>query len=99
MAKSTAIVTGGAGFIGSHVVEALIGEGWEAIVLDDLSTGNARQVPDEASLEVLDITDRELLDRTVDAVRPSVIFHLAAQASVTRSVAARGTAWSTSSAP
>jgi UDP-glucose 4-epimerase len=87
MSKRTAIVTGGAGFIGSHLVDALIAEGWSAVVLDDLSTGDARRIPDQASLEVLDITDRDLLDRTVDAVRPAAVFHLAAQASVTASVA------------
>jgi UDP-glucose 4-epimerase len=87
MSKSTAIVTGGAGFIGSHVLDALIAQGWAAVVLDDLSTGDARRVPDQASLEVVDVTNRDLLDRTIDAARPSVIFHLAAQASVTRSVA------------
>lgn len=87
MSKTTAVVTGGAGFIGSHVLEALTAAGWEAVVLDDLSTGDPRHVPDEASLEVVDISNRDLLDRTVDAARPSVIFHLAAQASVTRSVA------------
>lgn len=86
MSKTTAVVTGGAGFIGSHVVDALIAEDWEVLVVDDLSTGQARRVPDAASLEVLDITDRDALDRAVDAARPSVIFHLAAQASVTRSV-------------
>jgi len=82
-----AIVTGGAGFIGSHVLDALIAESWEGVAIDDLSSGSARRVPDQASLEVLDITDRDALDRTVDAVRPAVIFHLAAQASVIRSVA------------
>ena len=87
MLKGRALVTGGAGFIGSHVIDALIAEGWSAVVLDDLSTGDPRRVPDEAALEVVDITNRDLLDRTVDAVRPAVIFHLAAQASVTRSVA------------
>ncbi|HEY5316676.1 MAG TPA: NAD-dependent epimerase/dehydratase family protein [Solirubrobacteraceae bacterium] len=87
MGKTTAIVTGGAGFIGSHVLDALITEGWQTVVVDDLSTGDAQRVPDQASLEVLDITDRELLDRAFDAARPSVVFHLAAQASVTRSVA------------
>jgi UDP-glucose 4-epimerase len=87
MSTGTAIVTGGAGFIGSHLGDALIAEGWSVVVLDDLSAGDARQVPDEASLEVVDVTNRELLDRTIDAVRPSAIFHLAAQASVTRSVA------------
>ena len=86
MPKATAIVTGGAGFIGSHVLDLLIAEGWETVVVDDLSAGDARRVPDGASLEVVDITNRDLLDRTVDAARPTVIFHLAAQASVTRSV-------------
>lgn len=86
MPKHTAIVTGGAGFIGSHVVDALIAEGWATVVVDDLSTGKARQVPDEASLEVLDVTERDKLDRVFDATRPSVVFHLAAQASVTVSV-------------
>jgi UDP-glucose 4-epimerase len=86
MSKTTAIVTGGAGFIGSHVVDLLLAENWEVIVVDDLSSGDARRVAGEASLEVIDITDREALDRTIDAARPSVIFHLAAQASVIVSV-------------
>jgi UDP-glucose 4-epimerase len=86
MPKTTAVVTGGAGFIGSHVVDLLLAENWEVIVVDDLSTGDARRVADGATLEVVDITDRESLDRTIDAARPSVIFHLGAQASVTLSV-------------
>jgi len=86
MSKTTAVVTGGAGFIGSHVVDLLLAEGWEVIVVDDLSTGDARRVAGGASLEVVDITDRESLDRTIDAARPSVIFHLGAQSSVTVSV-------------
>jgi UDP-glucose 4-epimerase len=81
------IVTGGAGFIGSHVVDALLGDGRSVVVIDDLSTGSASRVPHEASLEVVDIADAEALDRVVDAARPSAIYHLAAQSSVTRSVA------------
>jgi UDP-glucose 4-epimerase len=86
MTKTTAIVTGGAGFIGSHVVDMLLGEGREVIVVDNLSTGNAARVADQATLEVIDITDADALDRVIDAARPAVIFHLAAQASVTVSV-------------
>ena len=86
MPNKTAIVTGGAGFIGSHVVDLLLGEDWRVTVIDDLSTGDARRVAAEASLEVIDITDRESLDRIVDAVAPSAVFHLGAQSSVTVSV-------------
>jgi len=85
-----AMVTGGAGFIGSHVVDALLADDWRVVVVDDLSTGNAERVADEATLEVVDITDRARLDSVVDAARPQAVFHLAAQASVTRSVADPG---------
>jgi UDP-glucose 4-epimerase len=84
------MVTGGAGFIGSHVVDALLADDWRVVVVDDLSTGDARRVASEATLEVVDITDREGLDSVVDSARPEAIFHLAAQASVTRSVADPG---------
>jgi UDP-glucose 4-epimerase len=81
-----ALVTGGAGFIGSHVVELLLGEGYEVRVVDDLSTGSRGNLPAGVTLDVLDISDREALDAAVDEAPPSVVFHLAAQASVTRSV-------------
>lgn len=83
----TAIVTGGAGFIGSHVVDALIAEGMTVVVVDDLSTGDRDRVAREAALEIVDITDRESLDRVFDQARPSAVLHLAAQSSVTVSVA------------
>ena len=86
MAKSTAVVTGGAGFIGSHVVDMLLAEGREVVVIDDLSTGKASRVADAATLEVVDITDRAALDRVIDAAAPAAIFHLGAQSSVTVSV-------------
>jgi UDP-glucose 4-epimerase len=84
---SSAVVTGGAGFIGSRTADLLLEEGWDVLIIDDLSTGRRSNVADAATLEVLDISDREAFDRAVDAVEPSVIFHLGAQASVTRSVA------------
>jgi UDP-glucose 4-epimerase len=82
----TVIVTGGAGFIGSHVVDALLAEGRRVVVVDDLSTGLAENVADAADLEVADIADAKALDDVVDAAAPRAIFHLAAQSSVTVSV-------------
>lgn len=90
MTPKTAVVTGGAGFIGSHVVDALLAEGARVTVVDDLSTGRERQVADAANLEVVDIADRPGLDAVIDAVRPTAIYHVAAQASVTASVADPG---------
>ena len=77
-----AIVTGGAGFIGSHVVEALLARGDEVLVLDDLSSGKRENVPDGARLEEADI--REPLDLHFDGAE--VCFHLAAQVDVRVSV-------------
>lgn len=85
-----AIVTGGAGFIGSHVVDALLAAGHEVTVVDDLSSGSAAKVPDGARLCELDIVDRHALERVFEQVRPTAVFHLAAQASVTASVADPG---------
>lgn len=81
------LVTGGAGFIGSHLVDALLADGVRATVIDDLSSGDARRVADGADLHRLDITDRPAFDAVVDELEPEAIFHLAAQSSVTVSVA------------
>ena len=79
-------MTGGAGFIGSHMVELLLADGWNIVVADDLSTGNADNVPPEVTLETVDITDRAAFDSVADALQPTAIFHLGAQSSVTVSV-------------
>ncbi len=78
------MVTGGAGFIGSHVADALTARGDEVHVLDDLSSGRRENVPAGAELHVADIRDPGTV---FEAVRPEVVFHLAAQASVSVSVA------------
>ena len=83
---NTVLVTGGAGFIGSHVVDALVDAGNEVIVIDDLSSGDPDRVNQAATLETVDITDRSKLDPLVDRASPTAIYHLAAQASVTASV-------------
>jgi UDP-glucose 4-epimerase len=80
------IVTGGAGFIGSHVVDALLAAAREVTVIDDLSSGNPDRVAREAQLRELDIVDRDALLAVIEEVSPSEIFHLAAQASVVASV-------------
>jgi UDP-glucose 4-epimerase len=79
-----AVVTGGAGFIGSHVVEALLARGDEVTVVDDLSNGKRENVPGGAELVVADI--REGLERVFEESRPEVVFHLAAQVDVRVSV-------------
>jgi UDP-glucose 4-epimerase len=78
-----AIVTGGAGFIGSNLVDALLARGDEAHALDDLSKGLRENVAAAAELHVADIREP---DEIFDAVRPDVVFHLAAQADVRVSV-------------
>jgi UDP-glucose 4-epimerase len=81
-----AIVTGGAGFIGSHITDALLARGDSVVVVDNLATGKRERVPDGAELAELDIRDSTAMRDLVDRVRPSAIFHLAAQADVRRSV-------------
>src|SRR5258708_27174486 len=78
-----AIVTGGAGFIGSNLVDALLARGDAVHVLDDLSKGRRENVSAGAELHVADIRNP---DAVVDAVRPDVVYHLAAQADVRVSV-------------
>src|SRR5579875_3227014 len=84
--SSRAIVTGGAGFIGSHVVDALLADGYAVSVIDDLSSGDAARVAAEAELVELDIVDAGALCAASEERRPSAVFHLAAQASVVVSV-------------
>jgi UDP-glucose 4-epimerase len=88
------LVTGGAGFIGSHLVDALVARGDEVLVIDDLSTGKHENVEPAleggATLEVLDITDAARLMTAIEGFRPESVFHLAAQIDVRRSMADPG---------
>ena len=80
------LVTGGAGFIGSHLVDALLAAGHEILVADDLSTGKRENLPAGVDLAVVDIATPEI-ERLIADVKPEVLFHLAAQIDVRRSVA------------
>ena len=86
-----AIVTGGAGFIGSNLVDALLERGDEVGVIDDLSTGKRENletaVAHGARLHVIDIRDAAQLGEVIERDKPEVIFHLAAQIDVRRSIA------------
>ena len=79
------LITGGAGFIGSHVADALIRAGHTVAIVDDLSTGNRAWLPPKAVFYELDIRSEEL-GKVFAAERPDAVSHLAAQASVGRSV-------------
>ncbi len=81
-----AIVTGGAGFIGSHLVDALVARGDDVVVVDSLATGKRERLNNTATLVVGDIRDGSILDETFREARPDVCFHLAAQADVRRSI-------------
>jgi len=79
------LVTGGAGFIGSHVVDRLVEEGHRVVVVDNMSSGKRKNVNRAASLYKLDIQSGRL-ERVFRKERPNVVIHLAAQVSVRRSV-------------
>jgi UDP-glucose 4-epimerase len=86
-----ALVTGGAGFIGSHVVDALVARGGRVAVVDDLSTGRrenlAQALEHGAVLHEADVRDEDAMRDVAGRERPDVVFHLAAHIDVRRSVA------------
>ena len=80
------LVTGGAGFIGSHVVDHALKAGHEVLVLDDLSSGRRDNLDPRARLHVFDVRSREAAE-LIESERPDALFHLAAQMDVRRSCA------------
>jgi UDP-glucose 4-epimerase len=89
-----ALVTGGAGFIGSNLVDALLARGDEVVVIDDLSTGRESNLDGArakgAELIGADIRDAERIAQAIAEARPETIFHLAAQIDVRKSVSEPG---------
>jgi len=81
------LVTGGAGFIGSHVVDACLGAGHDVAVLDDLSTGHQHNLNPAARFHRVDVRDRAAVAAVLERERPEMISHHAAQMDVRRSVA------------
>jgi UDP-glucose 4-epimerase len=85
-----ALVTGGAGFIGSHIVDALLDRGDEVTVLDDLSSGRRKNLDSAiargAGFDEVDIRDAERVKSVLAGARPDIVFHLAAQIDVRKSI-------------
>jgi UDP-glucose 4-epimerase len=84
MVYEKALVTGGAGFIGSHLVERLLQDGLEVTVLDNLSTGKRTNLPPDADLVLGDVRDPAIVTAAVSGA--DVVFHLAARVSIRASV-------------
>jgi len=84
------LVTGGAGFIGSHVADAYLAAGHEVAVLDNFSTGREGNVNPAAVVHRVDLRDQPQVDRAVAAFRPEIVNHHAAQSEVPKSVADPG---------
>jgi len=85
LSKGKVLVTGGAGFIGSHQVDALIKSGYKVVVVDDLSTGIKDNLNPKAKFYEADIRDDEL-DRIFKKEKPKYVFHFAAQININHSV-------------
>ncbi len=81
------LVTGGAGFMGSHLADALIARGDEVAVVDDMSAGRPGRVPEAAVTHKVSVTEADALGALVAEFRPELICHLAAQIDVRVSVA------------
>ena len=89
-APESVLVTGGAGFIGSHVVDRLLAQGREVVILDDFSGGKRENLAAHANSRRLRVIEADLCDdfaAALHGVRPAVIVHLGAQVSVPRSLA------------
>jgi UDP-glucose 4-epimerase len=84
------LVTGGAGFIGSHVVDAYVAAGHEVAILDNFSTGNEANLNPAAEVHRADLRDQAAIEKAVASFRPEIVNHHAAQSEVPKSVADPG---------
>ena len=83
---SKILITGGAGFIGSHIADRYIAEGHSVTIIDNLSSGKKEYIPAEADFHLIDITDEKAFLDAVTAIKPDVISHNAAQINVRKSL-------------
>jgi UDP-glucose 4-epimerase len=81
------LVTGGAGFIGSHITDALIQKKHKVLVIDNLSSGSRKNINSKAKFTKVDITNHKKIQEIIEIEKPEAIFHLAAQMDVRKSVA------------
>jgi len=84
--KATVLVTGGAGFIGSHIVDLLTENNYKVVIVDDLSSGREENINQKARFYKLNITDQKGLAEVFKQEKPDYVFHEAAQISVSFSV-------------
>jgi len=80
------LITGGAGFIGSHVADLLIDKNNEVIIIDNLSTGRSENINPKAKFYHADLLDFETISKIIEEEKPEVIYHLAAQIDVRKSI-------------
>lgn len=83
--KSRLMITGGAGFIGSHLANALIDNGYQVIIVDDLSKGKKENINPKATFFKVDIKNKKF-HRLLRKIKPNYLFHLAAQSSLSKSI-------------
>lgn len=76
----TILVTGGAGFIGSHLVDRLVDSGYEVFIIDDLSGGKKENINSKAKFYLCDLRETKKADHIIKKLKPEIVFHLAANA-------------------
>jgi UDP-glucose 4-epimerase len=80
------VVTGGAGFIGSHICDELVAQGHQVWAADNLSTGNKKNLSSKINLAKVDLKDSKQIQQFIEEIKPEAIFHLAAQVNVRTSL-------------
>jgi len=86
MTEREVLVTGGAGYVGSHTVLALLAAGYRVVVIDDLSRGHRAALPSEVELVVADLRDEDALERALHGRELSAVLHFAANSMVSESI-------------